>query len=68
MPTVNDGKSSLEKVAMETRIVEMSHDAFLDFVQRIDRPGTPVPEILELMRRPAPWDALPPTAQSRSSD
>ncbi|BCH22129.1 hypothetical protein MesoLjLb_19140 [Mesorhizobium sp. L-8-3] len=46
-----------EEVTIQFRIVEMSHCGFHDFMQRTDGPGVPVPEIAELVRRSAPWDA-----------
>ncbi|BCH29943.1 hypothetical protein MesoLjLc_18730 [Mesorhizobium sp. L-8-10] len=57
MPRVKEGKSLPEEVTIQFRIVEMSHCGFHDFMQRTDGPGVPVPEIAELVRRSAPWDA-----------
>jgi uncharacterized protein (DUF1778 family) len=38
------------------KIIKMSPEAFEHFMEIINRPAKPVPEILELFKRTAPWD------------
>lgn len=45
-----------EEVLMENRLIRMSPEGFADFVEVLSAPPAPVPEIVELMRRPAPWE------------
>jgi uncharacterized protein (DUF1778 family) len=37
-------------------LIRMSAEGFDAFLSVIAAPATPVPEIVELARRPAPWD------------
>jgi hypothetical protein len=37
----------------------MNPSSFKDFIERISKPATPVPEMVELLRRAAPWEPLP---------
>jgi uncharacterized protein (DUF1778 family) len=45
-----------EAVIMENTIIRMSPAGFEAFVEMLDRPAQTVPEMVELLRRPAPWD------------
>jgi uncharacterized protein (DUF1778 family) len=45
-----------EEVIMENTIIRMSPEGFDAFVDLLDRPAQPVPELVALLRRPAPWD------------
>lgn len=45
-----------EEVVMENRIIRMSPEGFADFMNALVQPATPVPEMVELARRPAPWE------------
>lgn len=45
-----------EEVVMENRITRMSPEGFADFMNALVQPATPVPEMVELARRPAPWE------------
>jgi uncharacterized protein (DUF1778 family) len=45
-----------EEVIMENTIIRMSPEGFEAFVDLLDRPARPVPELVALLRRPAPWD------------
>ena len=45
-----------EDVVMEARLIRMSPDGFADFVAAVSGPATPVPEMVELATRPAPWE------------
>jgi uncharacterized protein (DUF1778 family) len=45
-----------EEVVMENRLIRMSPESFADFMDVLSRPAVPVPEIVELARRPAPWE------------
>lgn len=45
-----------EEVIMENRLVRMSPEGFADFMEVLARPAAPVPEMVELAGRPAPWE------------
>ncbi len=45
-----------EAVVLEISPIRMSPDGFADFLALIGSHPTPVPEIVELVRRPAPWE------------
>jgi uncharacterized protein (DUF1778 family) len=45
-----------EEALMENIFVKMSPTGFEAFVTAITGSGTSVPEMVELLRRPAPWD------------
>lgn len=45
-----------EDVIMETSLVRMSVADFAAFTSALAAPAVPVPEMVELMRRPAPWE------------
>lgn len=45
-----------EEVVMENRLTRMSPEGFADFMGVLSRPAAPVPEIVELAKRPAPWE------------
>lgn len=45
-----------EEVVMEQGLIRMSPEGFADFMEVLARPATPVPEMAELARRPAPWE------------
>jgi uncharacterized protein (DUF1778 family) len=46
-----------EDVVMENTVIRMSPEGFTAFVEMLDRPAEPVPEMAELMQRRAPWEA-----------
>lgn len=46
-----------EEVVMEQGLIRMSPEGFADFMGVLSRPAAPVPEMVELARRPAPWEA-----------
>lgn len=46
-----------EDVLMETRLIRMSPEGFADFMAAVSNPAKPVPEMVKLMKRPAPWEA-----------
>lgn len=46
-----------EEVVMENRLIRMSPAGFADFMKVLSAPAVPVPEIVELAERPAPWEA-----------
>ena len=46
-----------EDVLMEDRLIRMSPEGFAEFVSAASGPATPVPKMIELARRPAPWDS-----------
>ena len=45
-----------EDVLMDSGLVRMSAESFDAFVAVLAAPATPVPELVELVRRPAPWE------------
>lgn len=45
-----------EDVLMENRLVRMSPEGFADFMAALSGPANPVPEMVELAKRPAPWE------------
>lgn len=45
-----------EDVLMESRLIRMSPEAFADFMAAVTGPAVPVPEMVEVVRRPAPWE------------
>ncbi|WP_374446411.1 DUF1778 domain-containing protein [Stella sp.] len=45
-----------EDVLMENRLIRMSSEGFADFLAALSEPATAVPEIVELAKRPAPWE------------
>ncbi|MFT3972209.1 MAG: DUF1778 domain-containing protein [Amaricoccus sp.] len=46
-----------EEVVMEQRLIRMSPEGFAGFLEVLAAPATPVPEMVELARRAAPWEA-----------
>ncbi|RJF89495.1 DUF1778 domain-containing protein [Oleomonas cavernae] len=45
-----------EAVLMETLPIRMSADGFTAFIAALSGPATPVPALVEVLRRPAPWE------------
>ena len=50
------GVRAAEEVLLESTITRMSPEAFEDFTAAIAKPSAPVPEMVELLRRKAPWE------------
>jgi uncharacterized protein (DUF1778 family) len=50
------GVRAAEEVLLESTITRMSPEAFEDFTAAIVKPSAPVPEMVELFRRKAPWE------------
>lgn len=48
-----------EDVLMEQHLVRMSPDGFAAFLAVIETPAAPVPEMVDLVQRRAPWEASP---------
>ncbi len=46
-----------EDVVMELAPVRMSEEAFAEFMRVLRDPAAPVPELVEVLARPAPWEA-----------
>jgi uncharacterized protein (DUF1778 family) len=46
-----------EDVLMETADIRMSHHGFKAFMKALSKPAAPIAEMVELLRRPSPWDA-----------
>ncbi|MCF6109760.1 DUF1778 domain-containing protein [Mesorhizobium muleiense] len=45
-----------EDVLMESRLIRMNSEGFADFMAVLSGPAAPVPEMVELVKRPAPWE------------
>jgi uncharacterized protein (DUF1778 family) len=45
-----------EKVLLERTLIRMSSAAFAAFREAIEAPAAPARELVELLRRPAPWE------------
>ena len=46
-----------EDVLMENRLIRMSPEGFADFLAVLSGPPVPVPELVQLATRPAPWES-----------
>ena len=46
-----------EEVVMEQSLIRMSPEGFAGFMEVLSAPAAQVPEMVELARRPAPWEA-----------
>jgi uncharacterized protein (DUF1778 family) len=53
-----------EEVLMENTLIRMSPKGFNAFLEVLAKPAKPVPEMVELTRRPAPWEAASKRGQS----
>jgi len=45
-----------EDVLMENRLIRMSPEGFADFIAVLSGPATPAPEMVDVAKRPAPWE------------
>ena len=45
-----------EDVLMENRLIRMSPEGFADFMAVLSGPAASVPEMVDLAKRPAPWE------------
>jgi uncharacterized protein (DUF1778 family) len=45
-----------EDVLMENRLIRMSPEGFSAFMSALTAPTAPVPEMVELAKRPTPWE------------
>lgn len=45
-----------EEVLLDTYLIRMSPEAFAHFMAVLEAPAQPDPELVELMKRPAPWE------------
>lgn len=52
----NAALRAAEDVLMENRPIRMSAEGFNAFLAILAGPATPVPALVELLRRPAPWE------------
>lgn len=48
-----------EEAIIETALVRMTPKGFQAFLKALSAPPRPVPEIVELLKRKAPWEAGP---------
>lgn len=59
----NAAVRAAEDVLMENRLIRMSSAGFDEFMAVLSAAAAPVPEMVELARRPAPWE--PSAAKKR---
>lgn len=45
-----------EEVVMEQGLIRMSPEGFANFVEILSRPAAIVPEMMDVLKRPAPWE------------
>jgi len=45
-----------EDAIMENTLIRVSPDGFQAFVAALDAPGKPVPALVNVLKRPAPWE------------
>lgn len=45
-----------EETIVETALIRLSADGFAAFLEALSAPPSAVPEIVEIVRRPAPWE------------
>jgi uncharacterized protein (DUF1778 family) len=45
-----------EELLMENRLVRMSPEGFAEFMATLSAPADAVPEMVEVAKRPAPWE------------
>lgn len=45
-----------EMLKLERTTITMSPEGFKAFVEELDSPAKPVPEMVEFLRRKAPWE------------
>ncbi len=48
-----------KEVIMENTVIRMSPEGFAAFVAMLDSPSKPVPEMVRLLKRSAPWETKP---------
>ena len=46
-----------EDVLMENRLIRLSPEGFAEFMEVLSTPAAAVPKMVELAKRPAPWEA-----------
>jgi uncharacterized protein (DUF1778 family) len=46
-----------EEIVMEQGLIRMSPEGFADFMEILSHPPTIVPEIVDVLKRPAPWES-----------
>ena len=46
-----------EEVVMENRLIRMSPEGFADFMDALTAPAAAVPQMVEVAKRPAPWES-----------
>ena len=46
-----------EDVLMDSRLIRMSSEGFAEFMEALSAPAAPVPDMVELAKRRAPWEA-----------
>lgn len=46
-----------EDVLMENGLIRMSPEGFAEFMAALSSPGRTVPEMVEVAKRPAPWES-----------
>ena len=52
----NAAVRAAEEVVMENTPIKLSPEGFADFMEIISQPAEPIPELVERLSRPAPWE------------
>lgn len=60
----NAAVRAAEDVLMETAPIRMSGDGFRSFLKALSAPPAPVPEMIEVLKRAAPWEKRSSTARN----
>jgi uncharacterized protein (DUF1778 family) len=45
-----------ESILLENTVIRMNPDAYADFMAVLSAPAAPVPELVEVFKRAAPWE------------
>lgn len=53
-----------EDVLMETAPIRMSADGFRSFLKALSTPPSPVPEMVKVLKRTAPWEKRAPKVRN----
>ncbi|MDB5469301.1 MAG: hypothetical protein JWR84_861 [Caulobacter sp.] len=52
----NAAVRAAEEVVMENALIRMTPEGFADFMKTLSKPAEPIPELVEHLSRPAPWE------------
>ena len=57
-PVKEKGFGADEEVFSENMLIRLTPEGFDDFLAAIEAPAAPVPELVELFKRRAPWETV----------